>query len=57
MAFRCTFANLVVGDGTALKLENAQNARKKLRNVVCRCFTDCARVRLDSSIRDGTWSS
>ncbi len=31
MAFRCMFASLAVGVGTALKLENAQNAETNLR--------------------------
>ncbi len=39
MAFRCMFANLAVGVGTALKLENAQNAERK-------CFKKRENVRV-----------
>lgn len=55
MAFRCVFVSVVVGIGTALKLENAQNAgRRRKRNVVCGFFAYYARLRLDSNIPDIT---
>jgi len=42
MACTCMFANLVVGDGTALKSENAQNVEKttsmKETNDTCAVF-------------------
>ena len=50
MEFRCMFANLAVGVGIALKLENAQNVEKSTHDldfIIARAYKKLSSLKID----------